>query len=51
VTELSTAARPEKGAPIITLTGIEKRFGHAPPAVADLNLDIEAGEFLTLLGP
>ena len=51
MTELSTAARPEKGAPIITLTGIEKRFGHAPPAVADLNLDIEAGEFLTLLGP
>jgi spermidine/putrescine transport system ATP-binding protein len=51
VTEPSLAARPEKGAPIITLTGIEKRFGHAPAAVADLNLEIEAGEFLTLLGP
>ncbi|RVC19784.1 ABC transporter ATP-binding protein [Mesorhizobium sp. M7A.F.Ca.AU.002.02.1.1] len=32
------------------MRGIEKRFGSVP-VLRDLNLDVEAGEFLTLLGP
>ncbi|MBZ9890012.1 ABC transporter ATP-binding protein [Mesorhizobium sp. BR1-1-3] len=34
----------------IDMRGIEKRFGSVP-VLRDLNLDVEAGEFLTLLGP
>ncbi|TIU34026.1 MAG: ATP-binding cassette domain-containing protein, partial [Mesorhizobium sp.] len=34
----------------IGMRGIEKRFGSVP-VLRDLNLDVEAGEFLTLLGP
>ncbi|RUZ04087.1 MULTISPECIES: ABC transporter ATP-binding protein [unclassified Mesorhizobium] len=34
----------------IGMRGIEKRFGSVP-VLRDLNLDVKAGEFLTLLGP
>ena len=34
----------------ISMRRIEKRFGSVP-VLRDLNLDVEAGEFLTLLGP
>ncbi|MER8487044.1 ABC transporter ATP-binding protein [Mesorhizobium australicum] len=34
----------------IGMRAIEKRFGSVP-VLRDLNLDVEAGEFLTLLGP
>jgi putative spermidine/putrescine transport system ATP-binding protein len=34
----------------ISMRGIEKRFGSVA-VLRDLNLDVEAGEFLTLLGP
>jgi spermidine/putrescine transport system ATP-binding protein len=51
VNEANVTARPATDAPIVALVGIEKRFGQAAPAVADLDLTIAAGEFLTLLGP
>jgi putative spermidine/putrescine transport system ATP-binding protein len=49
---VSEAGRPAKhalGAPV-RLTGISKTYGEAV-AVEGVNLDIAAGEFLTLLGP
>ena len=36
--------------PIITLEGVEKRFGNNL-VVKNMNLEIAEGEFLTLLGP
>jgi putative spermidine/putrescine transport system ATP-binding protein len=35
----------------LELRGLSKRYGTAPPAVDAVDLDIEPGEFLTLLGP
>jgi putative spermidine/putrescine transport system ATP-binding protein len=36
----------------VELVGLSKRYGNAePPAVDDIDLDIEPGEFITLLGP
>ena len=38
--------------PLVTFRGVEKRYaGGNSAAIAGLNLDIERGEFLTLLGP
>ena len=37
--------------PLVAFVGVEKRFGEGPPAVADLDLEVRKGEFLTLLGP
>jgi spermidine/putrescine ABC transporter ATP-binding subunit len=36
--------------PLLTLTGIEKRYGPTV-AVGPVDIDVRAGEFLTLLGP
>jgi ABC-type Fe3+/spermidine/putrescine transport system ATPase subunit len=44
------ASAPTRGASVEFL-GITKRYGAASPAVDDLNLQVEPGEFLTLLGP
>jgi multiple sugar transport system ATP-binding protein len=35
----------------VSLSGLTKRFGNNPAAVNAVSLDIENGEFLTLLGP
>jgi putative spermidine/putrescine transport system ATP-binding protein len=35
----------------IRLTNVTKDFGHATPAVDDVSLTVEPGEFMTLLGP
>ena len=35
----------------ITLTGVSKRYGGEVLAVDDIDLDIESGEFVTLVGP
>jgi ABC-type multidrug transport system ATPase subunit len=40
----------ENGIPSVRLDGVVKRFGGFT-AVAGLDLDIERGEFFTLLGP
>ena len=37
--------------PLVRFVGVEKRYDGGPPAVADLDLDVRPGEFLTLLGP
>jgi ABC-type Fe3+/spermidine/putrescine transport system ATPase subunit len=37
--------------PHIRLVGVSKRFGHNPPAVDDVSLDVPRGSFTTLLGP
>jgi NitT/TauT family transport system ATP-binding protein len=42
---------PQPGAPIVTFTGVGKRFANGTEAIARLDLDVRAGEFLTLLGP
>ena len=36
---------------IVTLSGVEKVFANGTQAIARLDLDVRAGEFLTLLGP
>ena len=35
----------------LILEGLEKRYGAGPAAVASLNLGVERGELLGLLGP
>jgi len=37
----------------VTITGLTKKFDGKPPSLAvdDLDLDMEEGEFLALLGP
>ncbi len=35
----------------VRLVGLTKRFGDAPPAVAGIDLTVQAGEFFSLLGP
>lgn len=37
--------------PLVQFIGVEKRYDNASLAVADLNLEVRQGEFLTLLGP
>jgi NitT/TauT family transport system ATP-binding protein len=38
-------------APVVSLTGVEKRFANGTLAVQDVNLSIERGDFVSLLGP
>jgi ABC-type Fe3+/spermidine/putrescine transport system ATPase subunit len=37
--------------PHIRLVNVSKRFGHNPPAVDDVSLEVPRGSFTTLLGP
>ena len=37
--------------PLVTLRGVDKVFANQVTALSGLNLDIRAGEFLSLLGP
>ena len=37
--------------PAVSLSHLTKRFGAGPPALDDLTLDVQPGEFLVLLGP
>jgi ABC-type Fe3+/spermidine/putrescine transport system ATPase subunit len=41
----------EPGAVHLRLAGVSKRFGHNPPAVDNISLDVPRGSFTTLLGP
>jgi len=45
------SATPAKQGTQITLTDVTKDYGLAVPAVANISLTIEPGEFMTLLGP
>lgn len=35
----------------VTISHLEKRFGHAPPSLSHINIDIRSGEFVVLVGP
>ena len=37
--------------PIVSVQGVEKRFANGTRALARVDLEVHAGEFLTLLGP
>jgi NitT/TauT family transport system ATP-binding protein len=39
------------GAPVVTLSGVGKSFANGVVALDRLNLDVRAGEFVSLLGP
>ncbi|MGZ4509389.1 MAG: ABC transporter ATP-binding protein, partial [Blastococcus sp.] len=41
---------PHASVPVVRLDHVTKRFGHVT-AVEDVTLDVQSGEFLTLLGP
>src|SRR6516165_7807517 len=45
------AAVPVTPPPLVTLRGVHKVFANQVTALEDLDLDIRAGEFLSLLGP
>jgi NitT/TauT family transport system ATP-binding protein len=42
---------PESAAPLVTLAGVSKRFGNGVTALSRLDIEVRAGEFLSLLGP
>ncbi|GLW98240.1 ABC transporter ATP-binding protein [Microtetraspora sp. NBRC 16547] len=46
-----TRTANDKGGAAVHLTELTKRYGNAPAAVDAVNLEIAAGEFMTLLGP
>src|SRR5260370_28376066 len=46
----AAAGDPAAAAPAIHVTGLRKRYGDVV-ALADVDLDVRAGEFFTLLGP
>ncbi|HEY8383741.1 MAG TPA: ABC transporter ATP-binding protein [Microvirga sp.] len=48
---LSTLERPTRTAPLVSLRGVRKTFANGTTALAGLDLDIRAGEFVSLLGP
>ncbi|MEJ1967117.1 MAG: hypothetical protein WDN03_00560 [Rhizomicrobium sp.] len=39
------------GAPLLSLSGIAKRFDNGTQAIARLDLDVADGEFVSLVGP
>jgi NitT/TauT family transport system ATP-binding protein len=45
------ASSHQSGAPIVALRGVGKTFPSGTVALADLDLDVRQGEFLSLLGP
>src|SRR5690606_39417298 len=48
----STASPPDSRSPIISFIGVMKAFGpQKMVAVRDINLDVNSGEFITLVGP
>jgi len=42
---------PAEAAPLVALRSVSKRFGNGTLAVRDVDLDLAAGEFVSLLGP
>jgi NitT/TauT family transport system ATP-binding protein len=45
------AGTMELGKPVVRLSGVGKHFANGTVAIERLDLDVRAGEFLTLLGP
>lgn len=37
--------------PLVTLSGVSKRFGDGPRVLEDINLVVERGDFVSLIGP
>jgi ABC-type sugar transport system ATPase subunit len=35
----------------VSISHLSKRFGHAPPSLDDISVDIQSGEFVVLVGP
>ncbi len=48
---LKTLDRPTQTAPLVSLRGVKKTFANGTTALANLDLDIRPGEFVSLLGP
>src|SRR6478735_9374049 len=49
---LALADPTQKAAPVVvSLRGVRKTFANGVTALADLDLDVRAGEFVSLLGP
>ena len=46
-----TAVSPTDDTPLVRFSGVQKTYDGALLVVTDLNLDIQKGEFLSLLGP
>ena len=47
----SAVARPSRGEPLVRFVGVQKTYDGVQLVVRQLDLDIQRGEFLTLLGP
>lgn len=45
------AVRAEDGRPLVSIRHVSKRFGNGTLAVRDVDLDLGAGQFISLLGP
>ena len=45
------AIKPQSAPPLLTLHGVSKVFPNGTQALSNLNFDVRAGEFLSLLGP
>jgi len=41
----------EADAPIVKFTSLQKRYGEGPVVLADINLAVKTGEFVTFIGP
>src|SRR5215469_16240354 len=45
------AIKPQAATPLLALHGVSKTFLNGTLALSNLNFDVRAGEFLSLLGP
>jgi NitT/TauT family transport system ATP-binding protein len=51
VSDIPAAPPFASGAPVVTLSGVDKSFANGVVALERLNLNVRAGEFVSLLGP
>src|SRR4051812_45997675 len=48
---IHSGAFMEPAAPIVKFTSLQKRYGTGPLILADVNLTVAAGDFVSLIGP